>query len=211
MTTGQRIQQARKKAGLSQKQLGEKLGLSASMIGQWENDLRNPKRETLERIADALNVSVAYFLGYAPTHEIAKKDFFEGKIDAAIHNVLEVMFGKKTETKIAGDGNYLIETISIYGSGEDAISINDDDVFTITEAVKGIIRVLVEQLGGKPEEVLRQCKDFFSSEQYKGLCADMDKRSQGQAQQPPQSPPSSPEGTDTTTPQDAPEGAEEGE
>jgi len=54
MTTGQRIQRARKKAGLSQRQLGEKLGLSASMIGQWENDLRNPKVETLQRIADAL-------------------------------------------------------------------------------------------------------------------------------------------------------------
>lgn len=58
MTTGQLIQQARKKAGLSQKQLGEKLGLSASMIGQWENDLRNPKHETLKRIAKALNVHI---------------------------------------------------------------------------------------------------------------------------------------------------------
>lgn len=54
MTTGQLIQQARKSAGLSQKQLGEKLGLSASMIGQWENDLRNPKLETIQRIAAAL-------------------------------------------------------------------------------------------------------------------------------------------------------------
>lgn len=59
MTTGKRIQQARKAAGLSQKQLGEKLGLSASMIGQWENDLRNPKKETLTKIADALDVSVS--------------------------------------------------------------------------------------------------------------------------------------------------------
>lgn len=58
MTTGQRIQQARKKAGLSQKQLGEKLGLSASMIGQWENDLRNPKYDTLKRIAVALGVDL---------------------------------------------------------------------------------------------------------------------------------------------------------
>ena len=68
MTTGQRIQQARKKAGLSQKQLGGKLGLSASMIGQWENDLRNPKMETLERIADALGV---------PLSEICSKDLLK--------------------------------------------------------------------------------------------------------------------------------------
>lgn len=56
MTTGQLIQQARKSAGLSQKQLGEKLDLSASMIGQWENDLRNPKPDTLKRIAAALDI-----------------------------------------------------------------------------------------------------------------------------------------------------------
>lgn len=62
MTTGQLIQQARKSAGLSQKQLGEKLGLSASMIGQWENDLRNPKLETIQRIAAVLKVSVGYLL-----------------------------------------------------------------------------------------------------------------------------------------------------
>jgi len=57
MTTGQRIQQARKKAGLSQKQLGERLGLSASMIGQWENDLRKPKQETILKIAGALGIA----------------------------------------------------------------------------------------------------------------------------------------------------------
>lgn len=61
MTTGKRIQQARKAKGLSQKQLGEKLDVSASMIGQYENDLRNPKVETLLRIAAALDVSM-YFL-----------------------------------------------------------------------------------------------------------------------------------------------------
>lgn len=58
MTTGQRIQQSRKALGLSQKEFGAQLNVSGSMIGQYENDLRNPKRETLQRIADALDVSV---------------------------------------------------------------------------------------------------------------------------------------------------------
>lgn len=56
MTTGERIQEARKKAKLSQRELGERLGVSASMIGQYENNLRNPKLETLFRISTALNV-----------------------------------------------------------------------------------------------------------------------------------------------------------
>ena len=58
MTTGELIKDARKKAGLTQKELGEKLGISYQTIAQWENNLRNPKQETLQRIANALNISM---------------------------------------------------------------------------------------------------------------------------------------------------------
>lgn len=59
MTIGEKIKRARKKAGLTQKQLGEKMGVSFQSIAQWENDLRNPKLDTLIRIAKALGVPVA--------------------------------------------------------------------------------------------------------------------------------------------------------
>ena len=55
MTTGQRIKEARKKAGLTQKGLGQKLGITYQTVAQWENDLRNPKAETLNKIAEALS------------------------------------------------------------------------------------------------------------------------------------------------------------
>ena len=58
MTIGECIQQARKKAGLSQKELGSKVGVSGSMIGQYENDLRRPKAETVQKIADALGTTL---------------------------------------------------------------------------------------------------------------------------------------------------------
>lgn len=57
MTTGQLIQQARKKAKLTQAELGARLGVSGSMIGQYENDFRHPKTETIKRIATALGLS----------------------------------------------------------------------------------------------------------------------------------------------------------
>ena len=63
MTTGQRIKAARKRAGLTQKELGAKLGVAYQTLAQWENDLRNPKIETIQRIADALGVSLQYILG----------------------------------------------------------------------------------------------------------------------------------------------------
>lgn len=58
MTTGQLIKAARKKAGMTQKELGAKLGVAYQTLAQWENDLRNPKLDTLQRIASALGVPV---------------------------------------------------------------------------------------------------------------------------------------------------------
>ena len=54
MEIGERIKLSRKKAGLTQKELGELLNVSAAMIAQYENNLRNPKFETLDKIANAL-------------------------------------------------------------------------------------------------------------------------------------------------------------
>ena len=56
MTTGEKIKEARKKAGMTQAELGTLLGVSGSMIGQWENDFRHPKLETRAKIADALGI-----------------------------------------------------------------------------------------------------------------------------------------------------------
>lgn len=63
MTYGQRIKTARKKAGMTQTELAKKLGIPYQSIGQWEKDQRNPKLETLQRIADALGVHVLDLLG----------------------------------------------------------------------------------------------------------------------------------------------------
>lgn len=58
MTTGQRIKAARKKAGMTQSELSSKLNIPYQSISQWERDLRNPKRETLQSIADALCIPI---------------------------------------------------------------------------------------------------------------------------------------------------------
>lgn len=60
MTTGDEIKAARKKAGMSQQELANKLGVSYQSIGQWERNVRNPKPETLRKIANALNVTPLY-------------------------------------------------------------------------------------------------------------------------------------------------------
>ena len=87
MTTGKRIQKARKEKGLTQKELGDKLGVSASMVAQYENDLRNPKIETAEKIAHVLNVTSDFLLGRVddPHTRWATQDVFD-RLDAVSGN-----------------------------------------------------------------------------------------------------------------------------
>ncbi len=59
MTIGEKIRTIRKEKGLTQKELGDKLGkISQQQIGQWETGKANPKKETLQKIANALEVDI---------------------------------------------------------------------------------------------------------------------------------------------------------
>lgn len=64
MTIGERIKEFRLKAGLTQSELAEKLGIPYQSIGQWERGLRSPKIETLQKIAEALGVEPWELMGY---------------------------------------------------------------------------------------------------------------------------------------------------
>lgn len=79
MNTGERIKQARKAAGLTQKELGDKLGITYQQIGQYENGKRKPKLETLQRIADALEIEMLSLLTkeYITQTDITQRDFHD--------------------------------------------------------------------------------------------------------------------------------------
>lgn len=59
MNIGDSIRENRKKARLSQKELGQKLGVSQQHIAQYENGKRIPKLETIRKIADALGIYIS--------------------------------------------------------------------------------------------------------------------------------------------------------
>ena len=66
MNCGKRIRSARIAAGLTQKELAQKLGVSGALVGQYETGIRNPKIDTLNRIAEALSLSLSFFQGTQP-------------------------------------------------------------------------------------------------------------------------------------------------
>ncbi len=64
MTIGERIKNARKNKDWTQKQLEEKTGINEANIRKYESGRQNPKLETIQKIAEALNVTPAYLMGW---------------------------------------------------------------------------------------------------------------------------------------------------
>lgn len=71
---GDNIKQFRKDKGLSQKALGEKIGVSQQMIAQYETNKREPKLQALIKIAKALEIPVLYLLANCSDMVLDKKD-----------------------------------------------------------------------------------------------------------------------------------------
>lgn len=63
MTIGQRIAEERKRLGLSQEALGEKLGVSRQAISKWESDASVPEIDKLIVLSKLFSVSVGWLLG----------------------------------------------------------------------------------------------------------------------------------------------------
>jgi len=62
MTLGEKLQDARKRCGLTQEQLAEKLSVSRSAVAKWESGKGLPDVDNLKSLAGLLNVSVDYLL-----------------------------------------------------------------------------------------------------------------------------------------------------
>ncbi len=65
MTTGKRIKMLRTQLGMSQTELGKKVGVKTSAIYKYENGLVvNLKRSTIDKLAEALGTTGSYLMGY---------------------------------------------------------------------------------------------------------------------------------------------------
>ena len=62
LTMGDRIKEARKKKGLTQEQLAERLDVSVEFVGQIERGLKLPSMNVFIKLIEALNVSADYLL-----------------------------------------------------------------------------------------------------------------------------------------------------
>lgn len=80
MSLGFRLKREREKRGWSQKYVAKKIGITNTVLSNYERDYRDPDTETLKKLADLYEVSIDYLLGR--TDE--KKNSIEEKIDKAL-------------------------------------------------------------------------------------------------------------------------------
>ena len=62
MTIGERLVRERKKLGLTQEELGEKLNISRQAISKWESNISLPDTANLVKLSSLFSCSVDYIL-----------------------------------------------------------------------------------------------------------------------------------------------------
>ncbi|PEA01134.1 helix-turn-helix domain-containing protein [Bacillus cereus] len=82
-TMGSRIQRIRKEKGIKQFELAEAIGVNHTAISLYESGKREPRKEILEKIALATNVSVDYFYGLTDNKVLNQEKLNKQEIQAA--------------------------------------------------------------------------------------------------------------------------------
>lgn len=72
---GDRIRLLRKKSGMTQEELGEKLGVSKTIVNRYESGIiENIKRSSIEIMCKLFNVSASYLLGIEELEDSLAKE-----------------------------------------------------------------------------------------------------------------------------------------
>ena len=116
MTFGEKIKAERKKLGVTQIELGERIGVTNRVITSYENGKSFPRtREAYKKIADALGVNVNYLLSDDDAFVMEAKEQFGYR-------------GKKGAEKL------LAEVTGLFAGGEMAEEDMDELMLGIQEA-----------------------------------------------------------------------------
>lgn len=81
LTLGQRIAEERKKLGLSQEALGDKLCVSRQAISKWESDAAVPEIDKLISLSKLFGVSIGWLLGVEEKPEQKENELSEAQLE----------------------------------------------------------------------------------------------------------------------------------
>lgn len=97
---GNRIRLLRKQAGLTQEELGKKMGVIKQTVSSWENNISEPNSEILLSMASVFDVSVDYLLGNDTSENPSKKNINTNKPNNTLEEKLfNSFFGEKNAVR----------------------------------------------------------------------------------------------------------------
>ena len=119
---GEKIKELRKSAGMTQAELAEKAGISASAVGMYEQGRREPDGQTILRLCDIFGTTADYLMGRKPSvFGIAGKEVSE-------------VFDEFTHILSSQQGLMF-----------DGVPLNDDDRSKIVDAIKVVAAIAKQQ------------------------------------------------------------------
>lgn len=182
MSVGQRIKAAREQAGITQVELGEKIGVSGVAIMRYEKGTREPRLQQLRQIAQALDADVVYLISGQTSAEVERGILEQAEIEAKYY--VKGRFAEAETWKARKDE-----------IGKDLAKLNDDGQIEAVKRVKELTEVPRYQYKRSPSPLSASITVY----------GDGPAGSFPPAPEPPQ-PPAEPEGDTNTTP--GPEGPE---
>lgn len=158
MQTGELIKQARTAAGITQAELAKRLGVTPQAISQYERGIKNPKTETLKKIAAALGVPWYKLLSDNPNEQLDiilsdqdRKLERLDKIRAERDKLLHEMDVESSKERITSSDN--AAALNAYRSIKEYLNLlNSDGLSKATERVHELTEIPRYKRKDTPEE-----------------------------------------------------------
>lgn len=151
LSIGEKIKFARERAGLTQKELGEKVGVTGVTIMRYENNQRGLSYNMVSALSKVLGVSLLVDYDF---FEMQKEDYRYStayqRASNAFYSVLESAYGKAKEYR--GDEEIGLERYFVYENGGDPFALVDSDIDIIADAAFAVIERLVDNFRMTPQE-----------------------------------------------------------
>jgi len=108
MNFSETLRYLRKRAGMSQEELGAKIGVKKSAVSMYERGERKPSYEVLEAVADCFNVDMDYLTGkstverkytYSPSRSEDLAKYLDTLTDDELLDLLQRLTAKLAEKR----------------------------------------------------------------------------------------------------------------
>jgi Predicted transcriptional regulators len=161
MTVGENIRRYRKAKGLTQKALGQIVGVAPNTVTQWENGTNAPKMPQLKKLAGALDVEVINFLpnswDYLSKNTLDNKQALEEAFrytdDAVTRRVLTELDQKLEHIGFFIDVDAELGLCLTYPDG--TLQIEESELQNLNETLNSFARFTLSELKRKQSAQFR--------------------------------------------------------